>query len=562
MKDEVKTRAELIAELEQMRGALVDNKKFEADLLDSQQRLSDIVNFLPDATFAIDLDGRIIIWNKAMEIMTGVTADSMIGKKNHEYSLPFYGFRRPILIDLVFISDSEIKEKYHFVRKTGDVLLAEADVTFGGKGERNLWGKASPLYDSAGNVIGAIEAIRDITDQKTAEKERNQLFEHLQRAEKMEALGNLAGGVAHDLNNVLGVIVGYTELMLHGITKENPLSPQLHSILKSGNRAAAIVQDLLTLARRGVYVKEVFNLNRIVEDFFESAEFVGLRSYHPNVTFQNDLEQDLMNSEGSPTHFEKSLFNLVCNAAEAMPDGGEIVISTKNSYLDAPVENYEHINEGHYILLSVSDTGEGISKDDLNHIFEPFYTKKVMGKSGTGLGLAVVWGTIKDHRGYIQVKNNDQTGTIFNLYIPASKSTLHKPGEIDNLSRYRGTGNEHILVVDDVMAQGAMAVKILTKLGYPAVHVTSGELAIEYLKANSVQLVILDMIMDPGMDGLETYIEIQRINPHQRAIIISGYAETKRVSKIQALGGGSYLKKPYKIEMLGKAVREELDRER
>ncbi len=559
IKDDQKSKQQLIEELEELRSSLQGAKKIKAALRESERRLSDIIDFLPDATFAIDLEGRIIAWNKAIETMTGIKAASMLGKGNYEYSLPFYGKRRPILIDLVFVSDEEIKTKYHFVQKKDGVLLAEADVSVRGEGIRHLWGKAGSLFDSNGKMVGAIEAIRDITDQRTAEKDRKRLEEHLQRSEKMKALGTLAGGVAHDLNNVLGVIIGYAELLLYGMSTDNPVRPRLASILKSGERAAAIVQDLLTLARRGVYNREVFNLNSVVEEFLQSPEFIRLSSHNPFVKLTTQLDPQLNNISGSLIHFSKALFNLVGNAIEAMPEGGNLRITTTNQYLDKPVDGYDNVRAGDYAVLTVLDTGGGITEKDMKHIFEPFYTKKVMGKSGTGLGLAVVWGSVEDHDGYISVESSEGAGSVFTLYLPVTMNQIKNEDRQRDIAEYMGQG-ETILIVDDIKEQRELAAEILCKLDYQVVPVASGEEGIEYLKKHVVDLVVLDMIMDPGRDGLDTYTEMKRWRPDQKALIVSGFAETERVTRAQALGAGRYLKKPYLFEQLGVAVRNELDR--
>ncbi len=399
----------------------------------------------------------------------------------------------------------------------------------------------------------------DITSRKQAEAERRSLEERLQRAEKMEAMGTLAGGVAHDLNNVLGIVVGYSELLLCDIDTSSPARSKAVEIMKGGQKAAAIVQDLLTLARRGVSSRKVLNLNDIVLDCRNSPEFSQILSYHSRIRVATDLEPNLLNISGSAIHLGKSLLNLVSNAAEAMPEGGLITIRTGNRYLDKPLSGYEEVREGDYVVLSVSDTGAGIPPGDLKRIFEPFYTKKVMGRSGTGLGLAVVWGAIKDHFGYIIVASEEGKGTTFSLYFPVTREELSREQIAASAAVYMGNG-ESILVVDDVEEQRELAATILDRLNYTARHVSSGEEAIEYLKENTVDLVILDMIMDPGMDGLDTYTKIREIHPNQKAIIVSGFSETDRVSKAQALGAGTYVKKPYVLEQLATAVRKELDR--
>jgi two-component system cell cycle sensor histidine kinase/response regulator CckA len=554
-----KTKQQLLAEITELKALLNSTSAIEAELRESKRRLADIIDFLPDATFAIDLEGRVIFWNRAIEQMTGIAAVDILGKGNYEYSLPFYGVRRPILIDLVFASNEEIRTRYHFVQQKGSVLLAEANVAVRNGEIRHLWGKASPLCDNDGRTVGAIEAIRDITDQRLAEKEHIKLEETLQRAEKMEALGTLAGGVAHDLNNMLGVIVGYAELLLHSTDMSKPVKDRLANILKSGERAAAIVQDLLTLARRGVYAKEVMNINQTIQELLSSPEFIKLSSYNPYVKVTTHLDPQICNIFGSPIHFLKSLFNLVCNGFEAMPDGGELNIKTGNQYLDSPLAGYDKIVPGTYVVISISDTGHGISEEDIKHVFEPFYTKKVMGKSGTGLGLAVVWGSVEDHHGYITVKSDKNKGSIFKLYIPITEVPQKKQLHKTNIADFIGN-RETILIVDDVKEQRELAAEMLRTLQYTVYHVGSGEECIEYLKNNDADLVILDMIMDPGMDGLDTYREIRKCHPGQKAIIVSGFAETERVTKAQALGAGRYIKKPYRQEQLALAVRQELNR--
>jgi PAS domain S-box-containing protein len=401
--------------------------------------------------------------------------------------------------------------------------------------------------------------LEDITERKRAEEERQILEERLQRAEKMEALGTLAGGVAHDLNNVLGVMVGYSELLLYDVEPSSPLKAGLENILSGSQRAAAIVQDLLTLARRGVASRKVVNLNQIIADCRNLPEFKKLTSYHPSVTIQTALESALLNISGSDIHLVKMLFNLISNAGEAMPKGGNLTITTSNQYLDTPIRGYDEVREGDYVVLSVSDTGEGISAADLKHIFEPFYTKKVMGRSGTGLGLAVVWGTVKDHNGYINVKSEEGRGTTFTLYFPVARAEITSEKAPLSILEYTGKG-ESILIVDDIKGQRDLAREMLGKLNYNVASVASGEEAVAYLKEHQVDLLVLDMIMDPGLDGLDTYKKVLEIRPKQKAVIVSGFSESDRVHSAQSLGAGTYVKKPYVLEKLGLAVRKELER--
>ena len=374
----------------------------------------------------------------------------------------------------------------------------------------------------------------------------------------MEAIGTLAGGVAHDLNNILGGLVSYPELLLLQLPEDSSLRNSILTIQKSGEKAAAVVQDLLTLARRGVVVTEVVNLNNVISEYLKSPEYEKLQSYYPAVHLEAHLEKDVLNILGSSTHLSKTVMNLVSNAAEAMPEGGNLTVSTENRYIDRPIRGYDNVKEGDYAVLTMSDTGTGISPDELEKIFEPFYTKKKMGRSGTGLGMAVVWGTIKDHNGYIHVQSTEGKGTAFTLYFPVTRKSVEEKSEI-SLKDYMGKG-ETILIVDDVEEQRKIASGMLKELGYSVVSVSSGEEAIEYLRSNKVDLLVLDMIMDPGLDGLDTYRKIIKLNPGQKAIIASGFSETDRVEEVQSLGAGAYIRKPLLLEKIGVAIKEELER--
>jgi signal transduction histidine kinase len=398
-----------------------------------------------------------------------------------------------------------------------------------------------------------------IQERIRADQAKRALEERLARSQKMEALGLLAGGVAHDLNNVLSGIVSYPELILMDLDEEHNVRSMVSAIQRSGHKAAAIVQDLLALARRGVTHTSVLNINNdIILDYLNSPEFGKMQSYHPSVSVETRLEPDIMNIRGSAIHLKKTIMNLASNAAEAQPNGGRIIITTKNIYVDRPISGYDEVNEGDYVLLQVKDYGSGIAEEDLNRIFEPFYTKKKMGRSGTGLGMAVVWGTVQDHNGYINVKSLVDKCTTFEIYIPVTREPVEDKAEKVPLDSYAGRG-EKILVIDDVQEQREIASTLLTRLQYEVATVPSGEAALEYLKDHSADLLVLDMIMDPGMDGLDTFIEILKINPNQRAIIASGYAENERVKEAQRLGAGTYIRKPYTVEKIARAVRAELD---
>jgi CheY-like chemotaxis protein len=343
------------------------------------------------------------------------------------------------------------------------------------------------------------------------------------------------------------------------VPTESPLRKPLLTIQKSGEKAASIVQDLLTLARRGVSVTDVVNLNDIISEYLKSPEFEKLQPYHSKTTIITHLDAHLLNIMGSSVHLSKTIMNLVSNAAEAIPECGKILIQTENKYLDKPLNGYEQVKEGDYVTLTVSDTGIGIADKDLERIFEPFYSKKVMGRSGTGLGMAVIWGTVKDHNGFIDVKSKEGKGTTFTLYFHITRKERIDQMRVSSLDELMGKG-ESVLVVDDIGEQRVIASEMLEKLGYNVTAVASGEAAIEYMQNHSADILVLDMIMAPGIDGLDTYKKIIEFHPQQKAIIVSGFSESDRVKKIQKLGAGAYVKKPYSFEIIGKRLREELNK--
>lgn len=400
-----------------------------------------------------------------------------------------------------------------------------------------------------------VEAKITALHKKLAESEKK-----LARAQKMELIGLLAGGVAHDLNNILSSIVNYPELILmeDDLSRENRKAVQ--AIQDAGLRAAAIIQDLLTVTRGVASPKEPANLNGIIREFLKSPEYRELLCVNPGIKITADLDPELLNIKASVVHVRKALMNLVSNAVDAVSHkpGGEVIISSENRYIDRPLKRYEEIPVGEYAVLMVTDNGTGISPRDLERVFEPFYTKKKMGRSGTGLGLSIVWNTLKDHGGYADIDSNVH-GSAFSLYFPITRDAVKEKEIAAPLEDYKGKG-QTVLVVDDQEDQRKITSFFLTKLGYVANAVSSGEEAVKYVKNHPVDLVILDMVMNPGINGRQTYERILRSYPNQKAIIATGYSLTDDVKATQKLGAGQFLKKPFTLEKLGIAVRDELAR--
>jgi len=532
---------------QELKHEIADRKAAEEKIKQSEAKYRSILENMQEGYFEVDLKGIFVFINKAMVEISGYTPDELIG-------MSYKDIVDENAADTVFSVFSRVYNTQRSSRMISFKTINKYNEKI------NVEISVSLLFDANDNPIGFSGIARDISERIAAEKEKRHLEVKLQRSQKMEALGLLAGGVAHDLNNVLSGIVSYPELLLMDLPADSPLRKPLLAIQTSGQKAADIVTDLLALARRGVPIKEIVNLNDLVLDYLKSPEYQKLTSYHENVRVQTKLVDDLLNIKGSPVHLRKTIMNLVSNAAEAQLSGGIISIGTYNRYVDKPIKGYEDINEGDFAVLEVSDDGIGISDEDLNRIFEPFYTKKVMGRSGTGLGMAVVWGTIQDHHAYLNVESSEGSGTTFYLYFPATREKIQTDKTALPLQAYMGDG-QTIVVVDDVQEQRELARQMLRKLNYGVQTIESGEKAVEYMRDHESDLIILDMIMDPGMDGLETYKQIIAIRPHQKAIIASGYSETFRVKAAQKMGAGEYLKKPYTIENLGLAIKRELTRD-
>ena len=274
----------------------------------------------------------------------------------------------------------------------------------------------------------------EIEERKWAQQERLRLEAELLRVEKMELLGRLAGGVAHDLNNVLSGIVSYPDLLLHKLSPDSDMRGPLQNIRRAGKRAAVIVQDLLTLARRGITIREKVLLNDVINAHLQSPEFINLQKSYPNVTVEVQLDPDLQHLTGSPIHLEKAFMNLLVNSFEAIEKEGTVLVVTENRYVDTPIKGYDTTIPGKYVALAISDSGMGIPQDKLARIFEPFYTSKIMGRSGTGLGMTVVWGTVKDHGGYLNVESFPEHGTTITVFFPADEDGKAQPSQAESVS--------------------------------------------------------------------------------------------------------------------------------
>ncbi len=525
----------LTATFNQMVRKIEESKLERKKAEEGRARLATAIDQASEIVMISDPEGIIQYVNPAFEKITGYTSEEAIGQ--HPSFLSSGDQDKAFFEEMwTTLQQGEVWSG-NFINKKRDGSIYEEEATI------------SPVKNNEGQIVNFVAVKRDVSREVLLEKQ-------LYRSEKMEAIGLMAGGVAHDLNNILSGIISYPELLLLDLSEDSPLRKPLETIKSSGLRAADVVADLLTVARGAAAAKEVCDLNKLLLEYLESPEVKRPLETQPGITLYKDLASDLFTLNCSAIHIRKCILNLFMNACEAINKEGTITISTINQYIDKPLKGYDEVRKGGYVVLSVKDTGSGISSEDIEHIFEPFYSKKVMGRSGTGLGLAVVWSTMQDHRGYINVTSNDQ-GTCFDLYFPASCELVDDRREQIKSSDLHGKG-QSILVIDDEATQRDIAITLLTKLGYKPSSVSSGEEAVSFLKTNKVDLLILDMIMAPGMNGRKTYEQIIALHPGQKAIISSGFSETDEVKKTQSLGALTFIKKPYTLNQLGYAVKQEL----
>lgn len=518
---------------------IADLKRTEEVLRKSEKRYRSLFNNNHSIMLLIDPErGDIVDANPAAITFYGWSYEELIGKKITRLNM--------LTDEQVFQemerAKREKRRQFYFKH-----LLASGEI-------RDVEVYSGPITINDRKLLYSI--VHDITERKRAEDALRESQEKIVRLKKMESMGLLAGGVAHDLNNVLSGVVTYPELLLLNLPEDSKFRKPIETILEAGHRAVAIVQDLLTVARGVATVKEPLNLNNIIKDYLHTPEFHKLKANYPEVMVKTKLHKGLLNITGSHAHIRKVVIDLVSNASEAVAGSGNVTISTANRYIDKPLKGYDDVRTGEYVVLAVSDDGPGITSDDLERIFEPFYTKKVMGRSGTGLGLAVVWNVVQDHEGYIDVQSTESS-TTFELYFPITREALADRESSLPLGDYKGAG-ETILVVDDEETQRVIVCDMLNFLGYKTEAVSNGEEAVEYLQEHTVDLILLDMIMDPGINGRETYERVIKIHPNQKAVMASGFAETDEVREAQRLGAGGFVKKPFTLEKIGFAIKYEL----
>ncbi len=551
-------------ELKQIAVSLTDKYQLARKEEYQRQELETLFSSNPAAIFIVDNNRIVQSWNNAAEEITGYSAEEVIGEQlifdkisDSVHSLP--GRREGDW--KVAIRDQQIS----ISNKSGETRVISLTLTRmpgRDKKDRKIIGSfwdITTLKDTEKALsLANIELRKQIKEKDTLREKQIKLVKKLSQAQKMEAIGMMAGGVAHDLNNILTGVVSYPDLLLMDLKEDSKMREAIIAIQESGKRAAEVVADLLTIARGVATEKQVADLTQLIVEYLDSAEGSILKSRYPNVKIRTHFADGITAITCSPIHIKKCLMNLLTNAAEALSTSGTVDIETDSLYIDQKRAKELDLQVGEYVSLVVGDNGPGIPKQDLDHIFEPFFSKKKIGRSGTGLGLAVVWNTVQDHQGAITVESSFE-GTTFKMYFQSSTDLLPENRDIVHLDEIKGEGT--ILVVDDEQQQLDIVKALLTRLGYTVQTAGSGEKALKYLQDNTADLVLLDMLMHPGMNGYETYQKILKIHPTQEAIIVSGYSENGEVSKAQKIGAGSFISKPFGIEQLGLAIKTVLSKE-
>jgi len=514
-------------------------KKVANALLESEERYQYLMNQVDVGTCILQ-NKRIIIPNLKLQEITGYSETELENLK---------------FTDIVHSDDMEKVLGWYAEGMSGEKPITDAPFQILTKDSTIKW-----LYLGITPIIwqgemGQLSVLHDVTNRKIKEEKR-------QQAKQMEAIGLLAGGVAHDLNNILSGIVSYPELLLQMLPPDSPLCSHVETMHDAGLRASAVVSDLLTVARGVADTRHVVDLNVLAEDFMKTPECQVLKERHPEIELSSSFYEGPVAVLCSEIHIQKSIMNLMFNAFEAIGEGsGNVLLSTDWQDLSENEGEVLNLKAGPYAILSVADTGSGVSEEQKEHIFEPFYTKKAMGRSGTGLGLTVVWNTIVEHHGAIDIKSSEK-GTKFSLYLKLAqipKTAEESIAKSDDLTASKDIG-KRIMIIDDDAQQREIGTQFLQFLKYSPLSVSSGEEAIELLRHEKVDLLLIDMMMEPGMNGRETYEQILEFQPNQKALIVSGYAENDEITKAMKLGVGGFVKKPYTLKQLAAAVQTELNR--
>lgn len=541
-------KAQLTSELTELRQKVVKLQKAENERQQTAEKLKrSEENYRRLFEQNIDgivvvADGRIVRVNQAFCNLHGLSAEDLAGKNPLEMIHPDHRKTAEQRIKMLLRSESlPAPFLYKALRSDGSVLRVEVR-------SRPFTWKGKAAFQSI---------VRDVTERKQAEDEKHHLELQLRHAQKMEAVGTLAGGVAHDFNNLLQAVQGYAELLLIGKKENDNEFKALQAIRRAAQRGSELTRQLLTFSRKVESKKQPVILNRIVNN----AKSLLVRTIPKMIEIELDLESNLKTADADPAQIEQVLMNLALNARDAMPEGGKLIIKTENVILDeAYCRTHLGAKPGDYVLLSVVDNGSGIEKEILDHIFEPFFTSKEIGK-GTGLGLAMVYGIVKNHKGLITCDSEPGVGTVFKLYLPCIKQKTTAP-ETREAEVFLQGGRETILLVDDEEFILDFGKKLLVNSGYKVLTAADGESALQQFREGSEQidLVILDLIM-PGIGGKKCLEGLIKKAPNVKVLIASGYTFNGTIKEAVEAGASGFINKPYDLHQMLKEIRGVLDKD-
>ncbi|MGQ9616666.1 MAG: PAS domain S-box protein [Spirochaetota bacterium] len=524
-------------------GDITERKRAEDELERERNLLRTLIDSFPDAIYIKDRESRFVVANTSIGKIMGVEdPDELIGKTDFD----FYPEKNA----------SAFYEDEKEILKTGKPIINKEESLVDGEGnERWILTTKVPLVESGGVVTGVIGIGRDITEQKRAEEKLHEKERQLLHAQKMEAVGRLAGGIAHDFNNILTAIIGYADyLLMKGISGDESIRNYIEEIKKAGFRAAGLTRQLLAFSRRQVLAPKVVDLRTIIKNLENMLkQLIG-----EDIDFRVEVDETPMNIMADESQIEQIIVNLVVNARDAMLSGGKLVVRTQKVDFDSlDCEKHPGINSGSYVMLIVSDNGVGMAPEVKEHLFEPFFTTKEVGR-GTGLGLATIYGIIKQVGGFISVYSEEGKGTVFKVYFPFFSSepqtTVEKGRIKDEL-----TGSETILVVEDDDVVRGFIRAVLEMYGYIVVSMKNPQEALNYLDlpGNPCDLLVTDMVM-PGMNGKELAERACLSRSSLKVIYISGFQEHMLFKKFSD-DGIAFLEKPFQQYELLSMVREVLE---
>ena len=520
-----------------------EQKRAEEALRESEARFKDLYDHAPLGYHEYDEKGRITKVNHTDEEMLGFSAEEMIGQFVWKFNAEEEDARQKVLSKLAGASPPGRNLERSYRRKDG--------TTFQVLIEDRL------ILDENGKIRGIRCTIQDITQWKKTREEVASLQEQLRQSQKMEAIGRLAGGVAHDFNNLLTVIKGYSQLSLMELHEGDPLKENIGIIQKASERAADLTQQLLAFSRRQIMEVKVLDLNTLLRDMEKMLD----RIIGEDIELVTLLTEDLGRTRTDPGQIEQVILNLAVNARDAMPSGGKLTIETANVELDqAYASTHDRMAAGRYVMLSVSDTGVGMSPEMREQIFDPFFTTKEKGK-GTGLGLSTVYGIVKQSGGNVSVYSEPGQGSVFKICLPRVEEETHALVRPDESSAMP-CGNETVLLVEDETSVRDLAVSILRRQGYDVLEAPDGSRAFLLTQEHSegkIHLLITDVVM-PQMGGRELADRIKIIRPDMKVLYMSGYTDNAIVHHGVLNPGIEFLQKPFSPSALAQKVREVLDR--